>query len=144
MPVQFSGKADAAARPGIARLVRNRSKAFQIADDCSTSKAMQDFGQTAAKMAAGKATLVATLGIDKARGRLNELVEDASAALASLLSENQIHCVLPLASLRKDGLKSREGLMSRRTRDPSMLVRLGANTRAVADRLRLELRSRWR
>jgi farnesyl diphosphate synthase len=79
------GKADAAARASIARYGSAIGQAFQIADDLLDVEGdAKTLGKAAGKdAAAGKATLVATLGIDTARGRLNELVEDASAALPS-------------------------------------------------------------
>ena len=79
------GKADAAARTNIARYGSAIGQAFQIADDLLDVEGdTKILGKAAGKdAAAGKATLVATLGIDRARGRLKELVEEASAALAS-------------------------------------------------------------
>lgn len=79
------GKADAAACASIARYGSAIGQAFQIADDLLDVEGdTKTLGKAAGKdAAAGKATLVATLGIDKARGRLNELVEDANTALAS-------------------------------------------------------------
>jgi farnesyl diphosphate synthase len=79
------GKADNAMRANIARYGSAIGQAFQIADDLLDVEGdTKTLGKAAGKdAAAGKATLVSTLGIDKARGRLNELVEDATAALAS-------------------------------------------------------------
>jgi farnesyl diphosphate synthase len=79
------GKADNAARASIARYGSAIGQAFQIADDLLDVEGdAKTLGKAAGKdAAAGKATLVATLGVDRARARLNELVEDASAALAS-------------------------------------------------------------
>jgi farnesyl diphosphate synthase len=79
------GKADATARASIARYGSAIGQAFQIADDLLDVEGdTKTLGKAAGKdAAAGKATLVATLGVDKARARLNELVEEASAALAS-------------------------------------------------------------
>ena len=59
-------------------------QAFQIADDLLDVEGdAKTLGKAAGKdAAAGKATLVATLGIDRARARLNELVAEANAALA--------------------------------------------------------------
>ena len=78
------GKADAAARASIARYGSAIGQAFQIADDLLDVEGdAKTLGKAAGKdAAAGKATLVATLGIDRARGRLNELVAEANAALA--------------------------------------------------------------
>src|SRR5262249_23681191 len=79
------GKADAAARTSVARYGSAIGQAFQIADDLLDVEGdSKTLGKAAGKdAAAGKATLVATLGVDKARARLNELVEEANAALAS-------------------------------------------------------------
>ncbi|HET9175043.1 MAG TPA: farnesyl diphosphate synthase, partial [Pseudolabrys sp.] len=79
------GKADAAARTNVARYGSAIGQAFQIADDLLDVEGdTKTLGKAAGKdAAAGKATLVATLGVDKARARLNELVEEANAALAS-------------------------------------------------------------
>jgi farnesyl diphosphate synthase len=79
------GKADAAARKGIAQYGSAIGQAFQIADDLLDVEGdAKTLGKAAGKdAAAGKATLVATLGVDKARDRLNELIEEASVALAS-------------------------------------------------------------
>jgi farnesyl diphosphate synthase len=79
------GKADAAARKSIAQYGSAIGQAFQIADDLLDVEGdTKTLGKAAGKdAAAGKATLVATLGVDRARGRLNELVAEASAALAS-------------------------------------------------------------
>ena len=78
------GKADNAARASIARYGSAIGQAFQIADDLLDVEGdTKTLGKAAGKdAAAGKATLVATLGVDKARGRLNELVGEANAALA--------------------------------------------------------------
>jgi farnesyl diphosphate synthase len=79
------GQADKVTRTNIARYGSAIGQAFQIADDLLDVEGdSKTLGKAAGKdAAAGKATLVATLGVDKARLRLNELVEDASAALAS-------------------------------------------------------------
>ena len=79
------GKADAAARTSVARYGSAIGQAFQIADDLLDVEGdAKTLGKAAGKdAAAGKATLVATLGVDGARNRLNELVAEASTALAS-------------------------------------------------------------
>jgi farnesyl diphosphate synthase len=79
------GKADAAARTSVARYGSAIGQAFQIADDLLDVEGdAKTLGKAAGKdAAAGKATLVATLGVDGARDRLNELVAEASTALAS-------------------------------------------------------------
>ena len=86
------GKADAAARTSIARYGSAIGQAFQIADDLLDVEGdAKTLGKAAGKdAAAGKATLVATLGVDGARDRLNELVAEASAALASFGSKSDM------------------------------------------------------
>ena len=78
------GKADAAALASIDRYGRIIGQAFQIADDLlDVVSDTATLGKAAHKdAAAGKGTLVSTLGIDGARARLKELVAQADAALA--------------------------------------------------------------
>jgi farnesyl diphosphate synthase len=78
------GKADAAARASIDAYGVAVGQAFQIADDLLDVEGdTKTLGKAAGKdAAAGKATLVAALGIADARARLKELVERADAALA--------------------------------------------------------------
>jgi len=79
------GKADTTTRANIARYGSAIGQAFQVADDLLDVEGdAKTLGKAAGKdAAAGKATLVAALGVDGARDRLNELVAEASAALAS-------------------------------------------------------------
>jgi farnesyl diphosphate synthase len=79
------GKAEPAERKSIAQYGSAIGQAFQIADDLLDVEGdAKTLGKAAGKdAAAGKATLVATLGVDKARDRLNGLVEEANSALAS-------------------------------------------------------------
>jgi len=79
------GKAEPAERKSIAQYGSAIGQAFQIADDLLDVEGdAKTLGKAAGKdAAAGKATLVATLGVAKARDRLNGLVEEASSALAS-------------------------------------------------------------
>jgi len=78
------GKADAAALDSVDRYGRIIGQAFQIADDLlDVVSDTATLGKAAHKdAAAGKGTLVSTLGIDGARARLKELVAEADAALA--------------------------------------------------------------
>jgi farnesyl diphosphate synthase len=78
------GQADAEARAGVDRYGRAIGQAFQIADDLlDVESDAATLGKAAGKdAAAGKATLVATLGIAGARAKLDALIADADAALA--------------------------------------------------------------
>jgi farnesyl diphosphate synthase len=78
------GQADAAARAGTDRYGIAIGQAFQIADDLLDVEGdTKTLGKAAGKdAAAGKATLVAALGLDGARARLRELVTEADDALA--------------------------------------------------------------
>jgi farnesyl diphosphate synthase len=86
------GKADAAERTSVARYGSAIGQAFQIADDLLDVEGdTKTLGKAAGKdAAAGKATLVATLGVDKARARLNELVAEANAVLAPFGSKSDM------------------------------------------------------
>jgi farnesyl diphosphate synthase len=79
------GQADAAAQEALARYGTAIGRAFQIADDLLDLEGdAATVGKATAKdSAAGKATLVARLGPDRAKQRLAELVAGAEAALAS-------------------------------------------------------------
>jgi len=78
------GQADAAARDSIDRYGAALGQAFQIADDLLDVEGdSATLGKTAGKdAAAGKATLVASLGAAGARARLAALIAQADAALA--------------------------------------------------------------
>ncbi len=78
------GKADAQARDSIERYGAAIGQAFQIADDLLDVEGdTATLGKAAGKdAAAGKATLVAILGVDAARNRLDALTANALAALA--------------------------------------------------------------
>jgi farnesyl diphosphate synthase len=78
------GQADASARTGIDRYGTAVGQAFQIADDLLDVEGdAKTLGKAAGKdAAAGKATLVAALGVDGARARLRELVTMADEAVA--------------------------------------------------------------
>jgi farnesyl diphosphate synthase len=78
------GEADADARAALTAYGRALGAAFQIADDIlDVEGSIEAVGKSVGKDAdAGKATLVSTLGLDKARGVLADLVAEAQAALA--------------------------------------------------------------
>ncbi|MDP2296624.1 MAG: polyprenyl synthetase family protein [Pseudolabrys sp.] len=78
------GEADAAALAGLDTYGVAIGQAFQIADDLLDLEGdAATLGKAAGKdAAAGKATLVASLGAAGARARLDELVREADAALA--------------------------------------------------------------
>jgi farnesyl diphosphate synthase len=78
------GRADGVARGVLAAYASAFGQAFQLADDLLDARGdAAEMGKAVAKDASrGKATLVALLGIDAARTRLNALIEDAEAALA--------------------------------------------------------------
>jgi farnesyl diphosphate synthase len=78
------GRADSVARGALAAYASALGQAFQLADDLLDAEGDEiAIGKAVAKDAGrGKATLVALLGIDSARARLQALVDDAEAALA--------------------------------------------------------------
>jgi farnesyl diphosphate synthase len=78
------GRADSVARGALAAYALALGQAFQLADDLLDVEGDEiAVGKAVAKDAGrGKATLVALLGIDSARARLQALVNDAEAALA--------------------------------------------------------------
>jgi farnesyl diphosphate synthase len=78
------GQADTKARAAIDRYGTTIGQAFQIADDLLDVEGdTKTLGKAAGKdAAAGKATLVAALGVTAARARLEGLVAEAEAALA--------------------------------------------------------------
>ena len=78
------GRGDDVARGALAAYASAFGQAFQLADDLlDTEGDAAAMGKAAAKDAGrGKATLVALLGVDTARARLEALVDDAEAALA--------------------------------------------------------------
>jgi farnesyl diphosphate synthase len=80
------GQADAPARDNIERYGAAIGQAFQIADDLLDVEGDgAQLGKAAGKdAAAGKATLVAVLGVAGARARLDRLIAEADAALAAV------------------------------------------------------------
>lgn len=86
------GQADKVELAGIDRYGAAIGQAFQIADDLlDVESDAKTLGKAAGKdAAAGKATLVAALGIDGARARLKELVAEADAALAPFGTKSDI------------------------------------------------------
>jgi len=86
------GEADAAARSALERYGRAVGHAFQIADDLLDLEGETAvMGKAAGKdSAAGKATLVATLGRDAAAARLTALIDEAEVALAPLSQDTSV------------------------------------------------------
>jgi farnesyl diphosphate synthase len=78
------GRADQTAREALSAYAAAFGQAFQLADDLLDAEGdASSMGKAVAKDASrGKATLVALLGVDAARVRLDALVADAEAALA--------------------------------------------------------------
>ena len=78
------GQADTPARASIARYGAAIGQAFQIADDLLDVEGdSAALGKAAGKdVTAGKATLVAILGVKGARAKLDQLIAEADAALA--------------------------------------------------------------
>lgn len=83
------GRADAVARGALHAYASAFGQAFQLADDLLDAEGDEAaVGKAVSKDAGrGKATLVALLGIDSARARLQALVDDAEAALAPFGNE---------------------------------------------------------
>jgi farnesyl diphosphate synthase len=86
------GRADDAGRAALSRYGLAVGQAFQIADDLlDVESDAATLGKAAGKdAAAGKATLVAVLGVDGARKRLAALVAEAEAALAPFGAKTDI------------------------------------------------------
>ena len=78
------GRAPAAVRVQVAAYGRDLGAAFQIADDVLDAVGTTEgIGKTAGKdEAAGKATLIALLGVDRARAQAEMLAEQAAAHLS--------------------------------------------------------------
>jgi farnesyl diphosphate synthase len=78
------GQADAATRDALDRYGKAVGQAFQIADDLlDVESDTATLGKAAGKdAAAGKATLVSTLGIAGAHAKLDELIAEAESALS--------------------------------------------------------------
>jgi farnesyl diphosphate synthase len=78
------GRARPDQRTALAAYGRALGQAFQVADDLLDAEGeAATVGKATGKDAAkGKATLVSRLGLDAARARLAELVEEANAALS--------------------------------------------------------------
>jgi farnesyl diphosphate synthase len=77
------GRAQPAERAALVRYAAAIGQAFQLADDLLDAQGdAQTLGKAVAKdEARGKATLVALLGVEAAKARLGELVDDAAHAL---------------------------------------------------------------
>ncbi|MFG1461601.1 farnesyl diphosphate synthase [Xanthobacter sp. DSM 24535] len=86
------GGATAQERAALAAYGRALGAAFQIADDIlDIEGSTEDLGKTAGKdMTAGKATLVASLGVEVARDVLKQLVDEAQAALAPFGEKGEV------------------------------------------------------